>query len=86
MSKLSNELHFTGTTGNELCTCLERIKDNGTCLIHGVGYEHEHDLELLREAQKEMISDEPDESVLWEEEEYERDRQDENNFKRGVDY
>jgi hypothetical protein len=44
-----------------------------------------------REAHKEMLSDDPDENALWGEEEAEdrqreRDRQDETNFKRGVDY
>lgn len=39
-----------------------------------------------REARKEMLSDEDDEQLWEEEEEHERDRQDEVNFKRGVDY
>jgi hypothetical protein len=52
----------------------------------------EHNWEMLREARKEIISDDPDDNErAWEEDEAEdrqreRDRQDEINFKRGVDY
>lgn len=96
-------IHKNPEIDEELCTCETEncygkiIEIDVECPIHRIDEDRkqddvEHSWEMLREARKEIISDDPDDNErIWEEDEAEdrqreRDRQDEINFKRGVDY